>query len=39
MNVKNIKVAGNLKYYGEKNSKKIDNKTLKIHQNYTTNYH
>ena len=29
LNVKNIKVAGNLKYYGEKNLKKIDNKVLK----------
>ena len=29
MKVKNIKVAGNLKYYGEKNLKKIDSKDLK----------
>ena len=29
LNVKNIKVAGNLKYYGEKNLEKIDNKVLK----------
>ena len=36
LNVKNIKVAGNLKYYGEKNSKKIDNKTLR---NKFKNFH
>jgi len=29
MKVKNIKVAGNLKYYGEKNLEKIDSKDLK----------
>ncbi|MDC1155951.1 glycosyltransferase N-terminal domain-containing protein [Candidatus Pelagibacter sp.] len=29
LNVRNIKVAGNLKYYGEKNLEKIDNKVLK----------
>mgnify|MGYP005676722947 FL=1 len=29
LNVKNIKVAGNLKYYGEKNIRNIDNRFLK----------
>ena len=37
MKVKNIKVAGNLKYYGEKNLEKIDNKDLKSKfKNYKT---
>tara|TARA_B100001093_G_scaffold96272_2_gene88288 strand:+ start:205 stop:1440 length:1236 start_codon:yes stop_codon:yes gene_type:complete len=29
LNVKNIKIAGNLKYYGEKDKKDLDNKILK----------